>query len=379
MEQTQTKQRHKFISFWLWFCIFANLISILPSVKSYQDLGNLGYYGVNLITQRVDIEPFRNAIHPHILILQVVAAISGIFMIVGYAKLLKWKKSGFWLLVITAIVTAILNAIMMNCIEQDYALLNMTYNWNPLVQVIAIPASVFVLWAILQIKRDGVSCWKNLESGSKSLEVQFTTSSTAASTVETASPNTPAMVRSTIIEPVTSESEAMQDLGNVAPSEAPRFCAQCGAKLSQGANFCHSCGAPVPVQEPTPNVTETPKDWESYFRNILQKNFPQFTVKENVPVTELTGDINDVFRLYKERPNQVYKAEWGKPYNFVLYSEGKAKAVIMLATTNEHSVKVTYLISKMFAKKLNVPYLGFYTKFNNKEEYVVNRIKNILC
>lgn len=160
---------------------------------------------------------------------------------------------------------------------------------------------------------------------------------------------------------------------------AQHYCINCGAKLIQGAKFCQSCGAPILVQGPTQHVVETPKDWGAYFMDILQKNFPQFTVKENVPVKELTGDINDVFKLYKERPNQVYKAEWGKPYDFVLYSGNKATAVIMLAATNEHSVKVTYLISKMFAKKLNVPYIGFYTKFNNKEEYVVNRIKSILC
>lgn len=369
MEATiQPKQRHKFISFWLWFCIFANLISIISSVITYQNLGNLGYYGMQLINQGVDLEPFRNAIHPHILILQIVAVISGICMIVSYSKLLKWKKSGFWILVVTAIVTAIINTIMMNCIKQDYALLGMSYNWNPIVQVIVTPISVFILWAILQIKQDGVSCWRQLEPGSAVSRVQHSQAS-----------NRPAPTTAPSVQSNKPSSPLSQSHMAIPSNGVPLYCSQCGATLIQGAKFCQACGAPILVQGPAQHIVETPKDWESYFRDILQKNFPQFTVKENVPVTELTGDINDVFRLYKERPNQVYKAEWGKPYNFVLYSEGKAKAVIMLATTNEHSVKVTYLISKMFAKKLNVPYLGFYTKFNNKEEYVVNRIKNILC
>lgn len=368
MEATiQPKQRHKFISFWLWFCICANLISIISSVITYQNLGNLGYYGMQLINQGIDLEPFRNAIHPHILILQIVAAISGICMIISYAKLLKWKKSGFWILVITAIITAVINAIMMNCIKQDYALLGMSYNWNPIIQIVVTPISVFILWAILQIKQDGVSCWSNLE-----------TSHTTSGVRHSQASNKPALDTTISIQSNKPSSHTQSQVANT-PGGTPMFCSQCGVALIQGAKFCQSCGAPIPVQGLTQHVVETPKDWESYFRDILQKNFPQFTVKENVPVTELTGDINDVFRLYKERPNQVYKAEWGKPYNFVLYSEGKAKAVIMLATTNEHSVKVTYLISKMFAKKLNVPYFGFYTKFNNKEEYVVNRIKSNLC
>ena len=32
----------------------------------------------------------------------------------------------------------------------------------------------------------------------------------------------------------------------------------------------------------------------------------------------------------------------------------------------------------MFAKKLQIPYVGFYTQFPNTEEYVVGRVRNEL-
>lgn len=154
----QEKLRPKFVSFWLWFCIFVNIISIISSVGVYESLDYPGK-----LIQGVDLDSFRVAIRPHIIILQIVAFVSGILIITGYSKLLRWKKSGFWIIVITAIVTAIVNTIMMNFIKQDYAIVNLYYNYNPILQSISTLFSILILWAILQIKRDGVRYWKNLE------------------------------------------------------------------------------------------------------------------------------------------------------------------------------------------------------------------------
>lgn len=114
------------------------------------------------------------------------------------------------------------------------------------------------------------------------------------------------------------------------------------------------------------------------YKPILTKHFSQFTLREDVPVTDLTGDVNDVFRLYKTRSNQVYKAEWGRPYDFVMLEGGKAKAVVMLGRPHSHQNKVKYLISKLFAKKLGVPYISFYIQCPNNEAYVVKRIKEFM-
>lgn len=129
-------------------------------------------------------------------------------------------------------------------------------------------------------------------------------------------------------------------------------------------------------RQSAPQLSEA--EWLAYFRNILGNHFARYAVKENVPVTEVTGDVQDVLDLYDSRPNQVYKAEWGRPYDFVLYTEDKPKAVIMLGAGHSHSKKVNYLISRMFAQKLGIPYLGFYTQFPNKEDYVIRRIREEL-
>ena len=116
----------------------------------------------------------------------------------------------------------------------------------------------------------------------------------------------------------------------------------------------------------------------SYFREILKNDFPEYQVKEEVSVTEFVGNACDTFQLYKTRPTQAYKAEWGNPYNFVLYKNGEAVAVVMLGRKGSHNENVKYLISRMYAKKVGLPYINFYTNYPNRKDYVIERIKSFL-
>ena len=119
-------------------------------------------------------------------------------------------------------------------------------------------------------------------------------------------------------------------------------------------------------------------DYPAYFAQILSSEFPQYSTKRNVKVTDLAGFATDEFKLYKTRPLQSYKAEWGEPYTFVLYQGGAPVGVVMLGSGDSHSRKVKYLISRMYAKKMGVPYINFYTQMANERQYVVERIKKFM-
>ena len=123
---------------------------------------------------------------------------------------------------------------------------------------------------------------------------------------------------------------------------------------------------------------EPPRDVPGHFRSILKSEFPQFTVRENVPVTDLAGDATDNFQLYKTRPYQAYKAEWGKPYTFVLYQGGRPRGIVMLGDGHSHSANVKYLIARKYAQKLNIPYINFYSQMPNERQYVISRIRKFL-
>ncbi len=120
-----------------------------------------------------------------------------------------------------------------------------------------------------------------------------------------------------------------------------------------------------------------PDQMSDYFRDILSTEFPQYTIRENVAVTELVGDANDSFQLYKSRPYQAYKAEWGHPYTFVLYQNSEVKGVVMLGD-KDSVYNVKYLIARVYTKKLNIPYINFYTSMPNEIGYVVDRITKFL-
>ena len=136
-----------------------------------------------------------------------------------------------------------------------------------------------------------------------------------------------------------------------------------------------------PVERPEPTFVEREKtdaEWEAFFRDILRSEFSSYSIREKVPVTDLAGFVSDEKQLYKTRPTQAYKAEWGQPYTFVLEANGSAKAVVMLGKGHSHDENVKYLIARMYAEKLNLPYINFYRQMPNERSYVIGRIRKFL-
>lgn len=133
----------------------------------------------------------------------------------------------------------------------------------------------------------------------------------------------------------------------------------------------------APKPEPV-EIERTPAEWNAYFKEILLSEFPSYTIRENVKVTDLVGFVSDECQLYTTRPTQVYKAEWGQPYTFVLESDGKAKGVVMLGSGHSHDAGVKYLIARMYTEKLGIPYINFYTQMPNERDYVISRIHKFM-
>ena len=123
---------------------------------------------------------------------------------------------------------------------------------------------------------------------------------------------------------------------------------------------------------------KTDAEWKSYFKEILMSEFPSYTIRENVKVTDLVGFVSDEEQLYTTRPRQVYKAEWGQPYTFLLEAGGSPKGVVMLGKGHSHDENVKYLVARMYAEKLKLPYINFYTQMPNERSYVIGRIRKFL-
>lgn len=159
------QKRNGFITFWLWLGIIANIVSTPFAVLQLDGMSNLGYIGLQLISQGIDITPFSSAINTPIYMLIGVTILSAIFCIWGYALLLKWKKKGFFIFTVAAIINILGNFISYPMIQDAYSSIGLSVDYSMVKYATIIGAcfSIFILWLILQIRKDGVSCWSQLE------------------------------------------------------------------------------------------------------------------------------------------------------------------------------------------------------------------------
>lgn len=157
-------ERAGFITFWLWLGIIANVIYTPFTIFQLSSMSNLGYLGMQLITEGVDISPFSNAINTPISILIGAAIISAIFYVWGYALLLKWQKKGFLFITITAILNGIVSFICYPMIQDAYFSIGLSadYSLVKFAALLGAGVTIFILWLILQTKKNGVSFWSQL-------------------------------------------------------------------------------------------------------------------------------------------------------------------------------------------------------------------------
>ena len=129
-EENQTKERHWFVTLWLWLMILANcwilianFIGTMRVVQVYQE--EAGLLIKNMLSSML------------------VFALIIVFSI----ALLRWKKWGFWAFCALIPIALIWNIVTVIGLD-----------------IIILPViTVVVLLAILQIKKNGISCWKQLE------------------------------------------------------------------------------------------------------------------------------------------------------------------------------------------------------------------------
>ncbi len=116
------KKRHGFVTFWFVFMIISNVISF------FANFGNA-------------FESSQNTF------VSVASAILSVLNIVAVILLLSWNKKGFWMITATTACSVLI--------------LFSSYGFSVL--VLSSLLSVALLRLILQIKKNGVSCWKQLE------------------------------------------------------------------------------------------------------------------------------------------------------------------------------------------------------------------------
>lgn len=126
----EPRGRHLFITIWLWFC---TVINVLMTVVYFILLfSSIGLWSST----------------PEPLALRLLWLAISIAVVAGYVMLLKWNKSGYYVLGGVAVVNVIIS-LLVN---------------GPTVAAFTPVVGILVLYGILQIKKDGVEYWEAMEA-----------------------------------------------------------------------------------------------------------------------------------------------------------------------------------------------------------------------
>lgn len=125
--ENELKQRNGCISFWLWIAIIVNMAMVI-------------YYAVTMFSAYSSEAALGFGL----------CSIFGAVNVLSAILLLRWNKIGFYMMVVSSIMAIVVNICVLK------------------MEPIAMIGSLFAIviwWAILQMKKNGVSAWSQLQSG----------------------------------------------------------------------------------------------------------------------------------------------------------------------------------------------------------------------
>lgn len=158
---SKKRQRNGFVTFWLWLGIIGSLISGVVNFISISSI-SLGGYESALI--EAGYGSAVSAFDEGCKIILFSAIVGCVCTVIGYFMILGWHKAGFWLLIVASIVLSCINLYAIGHISGAMNELGVSYDISTM--VLSMVAGSFigwiVLWAILQIKKNGKSCWSQL-------------------------------------------------------------------------------------------------------------------------------------------------------------------------------------------------------------------------
>lgn len=125
--ETNLKQRNGCITAWLWVAIIANI-------------GMAIFYAVSMFSAYTTEMALGFGI----------CSILGVVNILGAILLMRWNKTGFYLFLISSLITAIVSIFVLK-MEAATAIGSLF--------------AIIIWWAILQAKKNGVSAWSQLDTG----------------------------------------------------------------------------------------------------------------------------------------------------------------------------------------------------------------------
>ena len=129
MNISTQQERNKFVSFWLWLGTIINVFFTI--VYSLLLFSSRGLWSAT----------------PEPTWLRIIRFLQSIILITGYAMLIKWKKSGFYILIAMSVLSIILNLFTNEITLASF---------SPIV-------SIILLYFVLQLKKKDIAYWDAMD------------------------------------------------------------------------------------------------------------------------------------------------------------------------------------------------------------------------
>ena len=92
-----------------------------------------------------------------------VAIVATAFIIFFLVKLLQGKRYGFWGFAVTSIAATSVKIVLASLVENAFREIEVEISSNTMLQIAWTLSTIAILYAVLEINKDGVSWWKQLE------------------------------------------------------------------------------------------------------------------------------------------------------------------------------------------------------------------------
>lgn len=159
----QPKSRHPLVTIVIVAGMALTLIINVATLMNCWSMIGYAQWEFGAFSHDPDIQEAHRTVFFVLLALMLVVIVSTVFIMFFYAKLLGWKKWGFWGYSITSVVTAAATIVMSSYITKAFSMIDVDVSGNIPFQIAWTLAIIALLYAVLRIKKNGVSCWEQLE------------------------------------------------------------------------------------------------------------------------------------------------------------------------------------------------------------------------
>lgn len=159
----QSNSRHAFVTIFIAVGIILACILLFLSLPNYWSMFGYAEWEFQPFFSREGIKDLYHSLHNYLLLEMLVAIVTTACIIFFLVKLLQGKRYGFWGFAVTSIVATAVQVILGRLIVNAFREIEVELPHNIPIQVGWTLTTIAILYAVLQTRKEGVSCWKQLE------------------------------------------------------------------------------------------------------------------------------------------------------------------------------------------------------------------------